>query len=139
MRHSKTPLFLMELVIMLLIFSVSAVICLKIFASARNISQDSRWMDAAAAEAQKAAEYWKESRGDLHKTAYRMGGKLQEDGFCVFYDEGWKTMSDVISDNVQDKAFRLELAANGAAARIVVYDGKEQILEICCEAVTYGG
>ena len=139
MRHSKTPLFLMELVIMLLIFSVSAVICLQVFASARNISQDSRRMDAAAAEAQKAAEYWKDSRGDLQKTAHSMGGKLQEDGFCVFYDEEWKTMPDGISDDVQDKTFLLELAADGAAARIVVYDGKEQILEICCEAVTYGG
>lgn len=130
-RHSKTPLFLLELVIMLLIFSVSAVICLKVFVSARNISRDSRQMDAAMAKAQQAAEFWKGSRGDLEKTADQMDGKQQEDGFCVWYDESWEP--------AQDGAFRLELRTDGAKARIAVYEGEEQMLEFCCEAVTYGG
>ena len=63
-NRSKTPLFLMELVIMLLVFSVSAAVCLQVFSGARNISAESRRLDLATMEAQKAAEYWKASHGD---------------------------------------------------------------------------
>ena len=54
--HSKTPLFLMELIIMLLVFSVSAAICLRVFTGAKKIADESRRLDAAVMMAQTAAE-----------------------------------------------------------------------------------
>ncbi len=129
-KHSKTPLFLLELVLMLLIFSLSAVICLKVFASAYRISQDSSRMDAAMERAQAAAEYWKGNRGNLEKTASGLEGKLKGDGFDVFYDEAWEP--------VKNGTFRLEFRMDGAKGKIAVYEGEEQILEFFCEAVIYG-
>ena len=53
--RSKTPLFLMELIIMLLVFSVSAAVCLQVFSGARKISEESRKLDAAVMQAQTIA------------------------------------------------------------------------------------
>ncbi len=56
--RSKTPLFLMELVIMLLVFAISAGICLKVFVEGKRISQESYELDKACMQAQRAAEFW---------------------------------------------------------------------------------
>lgn len=122
--HSKTPLFLMELIIMLLVFSVSAAICLQVFAGAKRISEESRKLDAAVIHGQTAAEYWKASHGDLDKTAAMMGALPNEDGFVVYDEENWLHM-----------AFTCE----GATADIVVFSGETEIFSLTCEAVMIDG
>ena len=122
--HSKTPLFLMELVIMLLVFSISAAVCLRVFAGAQNISKQSHQLDHAVLEAQKASERWKASHGNLEETAAYMGALPDENGFSVFYEEEWLTM---------------EFTCNESTADIVLLNGKEEIFSIECEAVMFGG
>lgn len=120
--HSKTPLFLMELILMLLFFSISAVICLQIFAGAKNISEESKRLDYAVIQAQTAAEYWKASHGDLQETAERMGVSAEKDGFSVCKD--W---------------FEMIFSAEDSAASIIVLDEGEEILSLTCEAVMTDG
>lgn len=61
---SKTSLQLMELLIMILVFALSAAICLQIFAKAKDISNSAARLDKAVALAQNAAEVLKLTAGD---------------------------------------------------------------------------
>ncbi|MBR5269950.1 MAG: hypothetical protein IKU21_05545 [Anaerotignum sp.] len=122
--HSKTPLFLMELIIMLLVFSVSAAICLQVFAGARRISDESRRLDIAVMQAQTAAECWKASYGDLEKTAEYMGTEADENGFSL-YDDKEKMTLDFQCEDMQ--------------ATIIVLNGEEEIFSLKCEAVMNNG
>lgn len=130
--HSKTPLFLMELVLMLLIFSLSAGICLQIFAKAKRISIESRELDDALLESQKAAEYWKATQGDLQQTAALLRGRQEAEEILVFYDAAWQPVQT-------DGVYLLQLSADGAAATIWVKKGERELCSFPCEAVIYGG
>ncbi|WP_458407243.1 hypothetical protein [Anaerotignum sp.] len=122
--HSKTPLFLMELTIMLLVFSISAAICLQVFAGAKRISSESRKLDAAIIHAQTAAEYWKATHGDLEQTAEWMGVVSSENGFVVYDEENW---------------LHMEFTCEETTADIVVFSGENEIFSITCEAVMLHG
>ena len=118
--HSKTPLFLMELIIMLLVFSVSAAICLQVFAGARRISDESHRLDVSVMLAQTAAESWKASHGDLNETAERMGAVPENNGFVLLDEE---------------EGIELEFRCEEMTANIVVLSGGEDIFSLNCEAV----
>lgn len=130
--HSKTPLFLMELVSMLLFFAFSAVICLQIFTEAREISEKSRRMDYALLEGQRVAEYWKETQGDLEKMAEQLDGIVQGNDLFIFYDETWISQP-------KESVFTLSLSHRGPRATICISEGKEEVLSFSCEAVMYHG
>ena len=71
---NKTPLVLMELVIMLLVFAVVAGLCLRAFAGAERISRTGAEDDRAVAAAQNGAELTKFYAGDLETAAAERGG-----------------------------------------------------------------
>lgn len=118
--HSKTPLFLMELIIMLVIFSISATVCLQIFAGAKRISEESRRLDAAVVQAQTIAETWKATHGNLEKTAESLGVLPEEKGFTV-YDE--------------KNQIYVEFRCEGPRADIIVLNREKEIFSLTCEAV----
>ena len=122
--HSKTPLFLMEILIMLLVFSISAAVCLQVFSGAKQISEESKTLDAAVLHAQNAAEYWKSTHGDLEETASLMGVLPGEDGFKVYDEENW---------------LHVEFTCQEQTANIVVYQGKTEVFSLICEAVMADG
>ena len=122
--RSKTPLFLMELIIMLLVFSVSAAVCLQVFSGARKISEESRKLDAAVMQAQTIAECWKASHGDLEETAEMLHVIPGEAGFKLYDEENW---------------LHTEVFCDDAKINIVVFSGEEEIYTLFCEAVMIDG
>ncbi len=79
---SKAPLAMMELVVMLLIFSMTAALCLKAFLWSDQVSQDVVLQDEAVLLAQKAAETVKHGRGDFTGAD---GDGIMESEHCVAY------------------------------------------------------
>lgn len=130
-EHSKTPLFLMELIIMLFIFSVAAAISLRVFAEAKNIATESQALDFATIECQKAAELWKNNKGDLEQTAQQMDGIQTDHGFWVWYDKNWQKTD-------QQSTYSLHLSPEAQTATITFSEGETEILSFSCEAVMYG-
>ena len=122
--RSKTPLFLMELIIMLLVFSISAAVCLQVFSGAKKISEESRKLDAAVMQAQKVAECWKASHGDLKKTADMLYVIPDETGFKLYDEENW---------------LHTEVFCEDATMNISVLSGEEEIYSLSCEAVMADG
>lgn len=122
--RSKTPLFLMELIIMLLVFSISAAICLQVFSGAKKISEESRKLDAALMQAQTIAECWKASYGDLEKTAEMLYVNPDESGFTVYDEENWLHTEVFCADDTMN---------------ITVFSGEEEIYSLICRAVMADG
>ena len=122
--RSKTPLFLMELIIMLLVFSISAAVCLQVFSGAKKISEESRKLDAAVMQAQTAAECWKASYGDLEKTAEMLHVIPSDTGFKLYDEENW---------------LHTEVFCEDATMNITVFSGEDEIYSLSCEAVMIDG
>ncbi len=58
--HSKSGLFLIELIISILFFSLCSVVCLNLFLAAHNIALETEKRSGAVAAAQTAMEIYKE-------------------------------------------------------------------------------
>jgi hypothetical protein len=84
---SKTKLFLIELIIIILFFSIAGAVCMNIFAQAKMISVQSTELSMASMKAQSAAEVFRGAEGD----ASRLGEVFHEDegGFSAYYDGDW--------------------------------------------------
>ncbi|MEG2038639.1 MAG: hypothetical protein RRZ73_02810 [Oscillospiraceae bacterium] len=89
-RGSKSGLFLIELMIMILFFSIASAICIQLFVKANLISNDSRDLSMATDKAQIAAEYFKSTDGSETKLKKLLGAEnLNENIIVVYYDKNW--------------------------------------------------
>lgn len=65
MKHSKSSLFLMELIIALLFFSLASTVCIRLFVNAHSLSNQTVDMNHAVNYAQNMAETFIGCGGDL--------------------------------------------------------------------------
>lgn len=65
MKHSKSSLFLMELIIALLFFSLASTVCIRLFVKAHSLSSQTVDMNHAVNYAQNMAETFVGCEGDL--------------------------------------------------------------------------
>ena len=89
MKH-KSTLVLMEQAVMLLVFAVAAVVCLRCFVWADTRSRQEAALDMALQQAQNAAELTQHWEGDLAQTAAWMGGSLEDGNWVLRFDEAWQ-------------------------------------------------
>ena len=99
----------MELALALLIFACCAGCCLRLFAAARTMAEESRAIGQAASAAQAAAECWKKTGGDLEATARLLSAETgdgsltmpcAEDGTLTLTDAGGRVAEIVVTDGV---------------------------------------
>lgn len=64
MKHSRSSLFLMELIMAILFFSLTSAVCIRLFVRAHTISQDTINQNNALAQAQNLAEAWLAAEGE---------------------------------------------------------------------------
>lgn len=89
-RHSKSGLFLIELMICILFFSFTAGICIRFFAKSHNLSQEAENLYQAQQEASSMAEILEKDIDSL-------------DNIYVYYDKDWKQC------NKEDGVYWLEV------------------------------
>ena len=121
--RSKSPLALMEQVVMVLVFALAAALCLRVFVFSDQASGRNEAVDRAVLEAQNAAETIK-SAGDIGGLKETMGAQIDDQAvLAVYYDEEWKPAS------VETAAYRLLVKETDAdvsglrTAEITVDDG----------------
>lgn len=99
MKRAKAPLILMEQLAMLLIFALSAAVCLRVFAWSQQLSQLTRDRDDAALLCQNTAETLRTQNGDVVETLTEISGVQPgyRDGFGHFirYGEDWIALDEV--------------------------------------------
>ena len=74
MRTSKSAIFLFELMIIILVFTLAAAVCVQVFASAFNMSTESRELTMSSMNAQTVAEQFKTGKPDIEP---------------LYFDKGW--------------------------------------------------
>ena len=65
MRISKSAIFLFELMIVILVFTLAAAVCIKIFVGAFSMSTESHDLTMSSINAQTMAEYYKAGNTDI--------------------------------------------------------------------------
>lgn len=90
MRGSKSGLFLIELIILILFFAVAGAICVRLFVAAHLDSTAGENLSQAVLAAQSAAEAWKCSDTPEEAMSYLPGAARTEAGFDVLYDGQWR-------------------------------------------------
>ena len=73
----KTPLALMEQLVMVLVFALAAALCVSCFVTADRLSRRNAVRDDAVIAAQNAAEVLKDCRGDYERAAAVLNGTLE--------------------------------------------------------------
>lgn len=119
---SKSTLFLMELVVVLLFFSLCAAICVSVFGSAQQMARDSHNLSDSVVAARNAASCYKSADGDIQQAVTMLDGQWDDQNGIVYYDKQWQPVSqkDSISYYVQ-----LKLLAQAGEAEISVYEMEE--------------
>lgn len=79
---NRSSLVLMEQLVMLLVFALCAALCLKIFAAAREQSDEARRVNEAVLIAQNTAETLKACRGDYEELAGLSGWEKRGQSLC---------------------------------------------------------
>lgn len=88
--RSKTPLAMMEQLLMLLVFALAALVCLQVFVFSGQTSRRNEARDRAVLEAQNAAEELKSLRGDMALAAELYGGSCDGQIWSWTCDENWE-------------------------------------------------
>lgn len=76
-RHSRSGLFLIELMVCILFFSITAAICIRFFVKSHQMSQEAKNLYQAQQEAASMAEVLEKDVDSLNN-------------ICVYYDKEWK-------------------------------------------------
>lgn len=84
--RSKTPLALMEQVVMVLVFALAASLCLRVFVFSNQVSRQNSDVDHAVLLAQNTAETIK-TYGGVENAADAAGGTILRMPWVVYYDK----------------------------------------------------
>ncbi len=83
--HSKSSLFLIELIIAILFFSLSSVVCVNMFLSAHVLAEESAQRSGAVTAAQTAAEIYRE--GGMQLLLEMTSAEMINDAYYAGFDE----------------------------------------------------
>lgn len=91
-NRSRSTLFLMEQMIVILVFAFCAAVCVKLVAEAHVITTRNNDKKNAIIAAESGAECFKAYAGDMVKTAAALGGNYSgsADILHVYYDGEWR-------------------------------------------------
>lgn len=120
--RSRSTLFLLEQLLVVLIFALCAAACVKIFVSAYTTAEDAREMSQALLVAKSGAECYKASAGDGDRIAKALGGDVSHnngvDHVVVYYDEEWQVCT------IEQAAYALRLAMDGSWDHPALMNGR---------------
>lgn len=102
--NSKTSLFLMEIIIAILFFSLASAVCLRLFAAAHIMSDQDKNLNNAILWSQNLSESFYGADGkilvvkNLYPQAYLASEDNETDGTIIlFFDDNWEMIDSSIS------------------------------------------
>ena len=119
---SKTSLFLMELIIAIFFFSISAAICVRLFVSAHTLAEKTVNLNNAVTWSQNLAECFNSEKGDIEKIAdYYPSTFVSEDTLILFFDDNW----EIMDGSLTKASYEAILVTKKEAAKEVYSDIRE--------------
>ena len=87
---SKTSLFLMELIITILFFSLASTVCIQLFVKAHLLGEETIIQNHSIVIAQNIAESFYQFDGDIDSMCALLGAtKAQDNSFSIYTDTQW--------------------------------------------------
>ena len=130
---SKSRLFFIEILIIIVFFSICAGVCMNLFANAKLISVESSDLTKGVMVAQAAAEAVK-AEGDSPELERLLGGCRDGNMIRVYYDGQWQKLPRKEAA-VYELAVRLTEEQGVLAAEIRVLKGDQEIHSLKAKAV----
>ncbi len=131
-KISKSGLFLMELMVVILLFAICGAICLQMFAYASQTAKDSQALRNAALSAKSVAACHRSMDGDLEAVAQLLSGAVTETGLEIAYDDQWQIVDS-------QPTYVLALTQQDTVAQIAVETVDGQTIYSLDVAVMGGG
>ncbi len=130
-KSSKLSLFLMELIIAIFFFSLSAAVCVRLFASAHTLSERTENLENSVMWVQNLSEAFVSAGGDLGRIAplFPKGyvSETSEDGtsgsIILIFDQDWELMDSALS---------------GASYEVILHVDTGDASEVYSDVNTYG-
>ena len=124
-ERKKVPLLLMEQLIMVFVFALTATFCIQAFVVASQISKESQAKDQAVNLAQNVIETLIATKGNLEELESIFGGNANGDNWTLTLDENWSE-----SDISEFTVIVNEKGGDGylGEAKIIVKNQKESVL-----------
>lgn len=131
---SKTSLFLMELIIVILFFSLASAVCVQLFAKSHLLSQENRKQNESIVWVQNISESFLASYDDTNALLTLFPGSILVDNCLTIYlDSDFETTEDANSSYTIKTTF--SQSASMKYAKIVIWDResstKLQSLDLC--------
>ena len=130
--RSKTPLALMEQVVMVLVFALAAALCLRVFVFSDQVSERNKDIDHAVLLAQNTAEVLK-AYGGVEEAAEATGGEIRQTMWSTYYDADLNPVPDQASAYYEVNALPEDSGVEGlgrAGVEVFRYDGNEALFFI---------
>ena len=125
---SKAPLVLMEQVVMVLVFALTAALCLRMFVLADRLSVKYEACDRAVIEAQNAAEWMKQGKLEMYLQEH--DAVIDAETATICFDREWKISTQ------EEAAYYLQVLSSAGGSdlmwkrEIVVYTEQEELFRI---------
>ena len=130
--RSKSPLALMEQVIMVLVFALAAALCLQVFVLSDQMSEKNRDTDRAVLLAQNTAEMIK-ACGGVEEAAEAVGGTIRQTMWSSYYYEDLTPAPDAESGYYHVGVLPMNSGVEGlgqAAIEVFRWDGNEGLFAL---------
>lgn len=124
MKHSRSSLFLMEMIIAILFFSLASAVCIQLFVKSHLMSTRTVDQNHAVIWAQNLAESYLAAEGDLDSMQglFSPSEHVQDNFLRLSFDDKWKICS---ADSAAFRADLTHMPAEGngiMTAEITVYN-----------------
>ena len=130
--RTKSPLALMEQLVMVLVFALAAALCLRVFVFSNQMSERNRDVDNAVLLAQNTAEMLK-AYGGVEEAAAVAGGNIRQMMWSSYYDEDLNPVPDQASAYYEVHTLPENSGVEGlgqAAIEVFRYDGNKGLFFI---------
>lgn len=146
--RSKTPLALMEQLVMILVFALATAMCVQMFVLSDRLSKNNEAVSQAVLIAQNTAEEMKSRRPGFAELFDAADGAVGFAGgvWTIAYDEQWNPI-ELNPETVTDpkEKYRMEITEEAATVpglvrvQIVVWEGSDTLFEILLAWQEVGG
>ncbi len=127
--RSKAPLVLMEQIVMVLVFALTAALCLRMFVLADRLSVKYAASDRAVLEAQNAAEWMKQGRLSDYLEEYRAVG--ESEAWLILFDEDWEVTGQIEKAEYFLQILQVECGQDALwKAEVLVLAGEEELFRL---------
>lgn len=125
----RSSLFLMELMIAILFFSLAAAVCVRLFVKSHTLEAESIELNHAVTSATSVAEVLR-SQDEPYTILVRQfpQGEQNADSFEIFYDNDWKLCSS--SDSVYRVSLQTDIFGNFLIGTIKVYKESDSLYQL---------